>query len=451
MEQAVHAGARLDRLPICRFHYRLLALIGSGLFLDSLDIYIQGPVLAYLLSTHWSDVHGNARFLSATLLGLVAGTLISGPSSDRFGRRRLYQFNLLLFGAASIAAAFANSLDQLIACRLVIGLGLGGEVIVCYGTLAEFIPPHARAAWQGKLALLSNLAIPISALLCAAMLPVVGWRPVFALIGILALLAWTPRRLVAESPRWLEARGFAAQADRTLAGIEAEVERATGRPLARIPKTVDSPVTSGPHPGFAALFQRGLRRRTLLAILLMIFANTAVYTFVGWLPTILVRRGVPLGRVYWLTVLIQLGALPGAAIGAWSADRLGRRKSLIALSLLGAAAGVIHGLVSGAPALAFSGFFVVVFVYGMVAIAFGVYVPEVFPTAIRMTGSSVSNACGRLVNVFIPQGVAWLLLHHGVLPVYLSLAAMMVAQAVAVWLAGEDTERKSLEEIGSVA
>ena len=80
---SVNAGARLDRLPISRFHYRMLGLIGSGLFLDSLDLYIQGPILAFLLSTKFSDINGNAQFLSATFLGLIVGTLISGSCGDR--------------------------------------------------------------------------------------------------------------------------------------------------------------------------------------------------------------------------------------------------------------------------------------------------------------------------------------------------------------------------------
>src|SRR3954453_1357030 len=162
----VNAGARLDRLPICRFHYRLLYLIGAGLFLDSLDLYIQGPILAFLLSTNFSDINGNARFLSATFLGLIVGTLISGSCGDRFGRRVMYQVNLLLFGVASLLAAFAPSLGILVLCRFAMGVGLGGEVIISYGTLAEFLPPYARSTWQGKLAFLSNLAIPLSALLC---------------------------------------------------------------------------------------------------------------------------------------------------------------------------------------------------------------------------------------------------------------------------------------------
>ena len=447
MALPVHAGERLDRLPVCRFHYRILALIGSGLFLDSLDLYVQGLVLAYLLSTHWSDVSGNAHFLSATFLGLVAGALISGPCSDRFGRRRMYQLNLLLFGLASIAGAFAPTLDLLIVCRFIMGLGLGGEVIICYGTLAEFTPPRERARWQGILALVSNAGIPASALLCAAVLPGFGWRPVFGLIGTLAILVWVPRRLIPESPRWYESQGLQAEAETTIASIEREVESCTGAPLPAFAAKFEIAGSRGLSLG--SLFRGRLLRRTVLAIFLMVCVNTAVYTFVAWLPTILIRRGLDMSQTYRLTFLIQLGSLPGALVGGWAADRLGRRGSIVLLSLLAAIAALVFGVTKSAFGMIAWGFTLVVFVYSLVVIAFGIYVPEVFPTAVRMTGSSVANACGRMANVLAPQGVAWLLLHWGELSVYAALSALLFMQSIVVWVWGEDTERQSLEQIGA--
>ena len=94
--------------------------------------------------------------------------------------------------------------------------------------LTEFTPPHARARWQGMLARLSNLGIKMPALLCAAVLPLFGWRPVFALIGTLAILVWTPRRLIPESPRWYESRGLNVEAEKTVGRIEREVESCIG-------------------------------------------------------------------------------------------------------------------------------------------------------------------------------------------------------------------------------
>ena len=295
----------------------------------------KGPILAYLLSIKFSDIHGNAQFLSATFLGLIAGTLISGPCSDRFGRRLLYQLNLLLFGVASIAAAFAPTLQMLVLCRVFMGIGLGGEVIVSYGTLTEFLPPHVRAMWQGKLAFLSNLAIPCSAVLCAVMLPAPGWRAVFGLVGVLAIVVWLPRRLIPESPRWYEAQGRDVEADRTLIAIEREVETATGASLPDCARDNFGQIRKD-RAGIVVLFRGQLLRRTLLAIWLMVCMNAAIYTFVAWLPTILMNRGVDIKQTFLLTLLMQLGALPGAIGGTWVAEKYGRRQAITVLSAVAA-------------------------------------------------------------------------------------------------------------------
>jgi putative MFS transporter len=424
----------------------LLGLIGSGLFLDSLDLYIQGPILAFLLSTQFSDIHGNAQFLSATFLGLIVGTLISGWCGDRFGRRVMYQVNLLLFGLASLLASFAPSLKILVCCRFAMGIGLGGEVIISYGALAEFLPPHARSTWQGKLAFLSNLAIPLSALVCAAILPTFGWRPVFALVGICSILAWLPRRQVPESPRWYEAQGRIEEAEHTITLIEDEIQRTTGAKLAEPRQTLS--VDSDSHrTSFTELFRGRLFRRTLLAIWLMVCMNTAIYTFVAWLPTILLKRGVEMNRIFLLTVLMQIGALPGALGGTWVAERYGRPQSIAVLSIFAAASTAAYGFVNGSFQLVLSGWFAIVFLYGLVAISFGVYVPEMFPTSLRMTGTGISNACGRIANVLAPQAVAWILINFGFVWVYVGLSLVFLLLGLVVWIAGEDTGHRSLEEI----
>src|SRR5438067_712910 len=220
------AGERLDRLPICSFHYRVLGLIGAGLFLDSFDIYMQGPVLAEMVRTHWSDPAHNAAFLSATFAGLLTGALLSGWLGDRFGRRTMYQLNLLLFGLVTMISAFSPSFGFLAACRYVIGIGLGGEVITGYGTLAEFVPARERGRWQGMLAFLSNMGLPASAFISLAIIPLCGWRWMFGLVGVLAVFVWALRKAMPESPRWLESHGRQAEAEALLKRIEAEAESA---------------------------------------------------------------------------------------------------------------------------------------------------------------------------------------------------------------------------------
>ena len=445
----MNAGARLDRLPVCRFHYRILALIGSGLFLDAVDIYVQGPLLAYFLATGWSDIKQNANFLSATFVGLLCGALISGRLSDRFGRRRLYQANLILFGVSSILAAFAPSPALLIACRVVIGLGLGGEVIVSYGTLTEFVPPAKRAVWQGKLALISNLGIPASALLCATLLPTFGWRPVFGLVGLFALLVWIFRQSMPESPRWYETVNRTEEAERTLQDIEAEVERYTGsRLVAVMPRNIPPPQEK--PPAIKILFQGTLRRRMLLAMLLMTCTNVVVYAFTGWLPTVLVEKTIPVSRMLTMTWLIQIGALPGALLGPWIAERAGRKLGISGISIAAIFSGLSFAFVDSTTLLIAAGFVTSLLSYSLVAIMFAVYIPELFPTALRMTGSSLANACGRTANIFAPQGIAWMIPHWGTSSIFIAISGLLFLQAAAITVFGENTGQRSLEEISSL-
>ena len=97
MAHAVNAGARLDRLPISSFHYRIFLLVGAGMFFDGYDLYIAGGVLASALQTKFSTVQQNLQFISLTFVGMTLGALITGFVGDKFGRRFTYQINLLIF------------------------------------------------------------------------------------------------------------------------------------------------------------------------------------------------------------------------------------------------------------------------------------------------------------------------------------------------------------------
>ncbi|MFN0169144.1 MAG: MFS transporter [Bryobacteraceae bacterium] len=438
------AGPRLDRLPVCRFHWRLLGLIGAGLFVDALDLYIQGAVLAELVRTGESTASGNATFLSMTFAGLTLGSLSGGWLADRFGRRRLYQLNLLVFGLATLAAAFAPDFGALLACRFVAGLGLGAEVITAYGTLTEFVPARERGVWQGRLSALSNLGLPVSALMAWVLIPRFGWRSLFAVVGVLSFVVWFTRKYMPESPRWYESRNRHVEAEATLRDIESEVERLTGSRL--------DPVTAGavaPEAGFPAraLFRGPMARRMTLAITLMVAMNFTLYAFTGWFPTILVQKGVPIARTLLITTLVQLGSLPGAFLGAWVMDRFGRKTALIAISTLGAVVSATYSSIDQPAALVAIGFLLVALIYCLLAITYGAYVPEIFPTTVRLTGFGFSNAAGRLSNVIAPYGVALLLRAYGAGAVYVAIAGALVVQAMAVAWMGEETRRRSLEDI----
>jgi putative MFS transporter len=142
MLKTVNAGARLDRLPLSSFHTRIFWLIGAGMFFDGYDLYVGTAVLPVLLQEKFSTFPLNGWFVSLTFLGMTLGSLVTGFLGDRYGRRFTYQINLVIFGLASIAAAFAPDIYWLNALRFIMGLGLGAEIVVGYSTLTEFVPPR---------------------------------------------------------------------------------------------------------------------------------------------------------------------------------------------------------------------------------------------------------------------------------------------------------------------
>src|SRR3979411_2620773 len=160
MALAVNAGARLDRLPVSSFHYRIFWLVGAGMFFDGYDLYIAGGGLASAVHSKFSTAPQNLQFISLTFVGMTLGALITGFVGDKLGRRFTYQINLLIFGLSSLAAAFAQDMNQLIACRFVQGLGLGAEIVVGYSTLIGFFRRRTRGGWLSMMAFLVVAGFP---------------------------------------------------------------------------------------------------------------------------------------------------------------------------------------------------------------------------------------------------------------------------------------------------
>ena len=138
---------------------------------------------------------------------MTIGSLIAGFLGDGFGRRFTYQFNLIIFGLASLAAAVAPSMEWLIVCRFFMGLGLGAEIVVGYSTMTEFVPPASRGRWMSFMAFIVVAGFPATSLISTLIIPSLGWRPMFVVAGVGALIVWYLRKRLPESPRWLENQG----------------------------------------------------------------------------------------------------------------------------------------------------------------------------------------------------------------------------------------------------
>ncbi|MGY2046687.1 MFS transporter [Methylobacterium sp. JK268] len=446
----VNAGARLDRLPIARFHWRILGLIGAGAALDAFDIYLAGGVIAAMLKEGFSTPAQNATFVSVTFAGMLIGAGLAGFIGDRHGRRASYQFNLGLFGLASLAACFAPTILLLTLCRFVMGVGLGAELVVAAGTLCEFVPPAYRGRWIAILGILTNSGLFVATSVGYLVIPAFGWRAMFAIAGIGAMAIWLLRKRMPESPRWLEAVGRREEAERTLQAIEAEV--AAGRALPPVATVRSLEVPAAP---FLALFAPAMRGRTVAAALTCMTVNVSVYGFVAWLPTFLVGQGMSVVQSLGFTTLMSLGSIAGALVGMALGDRVSRQRSLVGTCLAILVLGSVYATLREPLEITLAGFALVTSIYTLVTLGLYAYIPELFPTHLRLRGTGFAGMCGRAASIATPFLVVSLFGAFGVAGVLGMVACMLVLLIAAILLLRVETGGLSLDasdvEIGAAA
>ncbi len=441
MAQSVNAGARLDRLPISSFHYRIFWLVGAGMFFDGYDLYVAGGVLAATIQSKFSTLPQNLQFISLTFLGMTLGSLITGFVGDKFGRRFTYQINLLIFGLASLAAAGAQDMAQLTICRFVQGLGLGAEIVVGYSTLTEFVPPATRGRWLSFMAFLTVCGFPATAILGFLIIPHWGWRPMFVIAGLGSLVVWYLRKKLPESPRWLEAQGRDAEAETLMQTIEREVAPAGGLPA-------PAAVAPAAQLTAAAMFRPPILQRLLVGSWVLITINTLIFGFVIFLPQFFLRQGLTITNSLGYTVVLAGASLVGCALGAVASDTIGRRWSIIGASLFTIVAGwfYAHSNAASDPAIVLAvGAVLLIAIYVQTAILFGVYTPELFPTEIRLRANGICNTLGRGATVVSPFVVGYLMVNYGLPGVVWLMIALLVVQIVAVYGWGVEPARRPLE------
>jgi putative MFS transporter len=443
MATPVNAGARLDRLPISSFHYRIFWLVGAGMFFDGYDLYVAGGVIASILQTKFAVGPQIPQFVSLTFVGMTLGALITGFVGDRYGRRFTYQINLLVFGLASLAAVFAQDMSQLIICRFVQGLGLGAEIVVGYSTLTEFVPPKSRGRWLSFMAFLVVAGFPATAIVGYLIIPTWGWRPMFVLAGVGSLIVWYLRKNLPESPRWLESQGRTAEAEVLIQAIEKEAASA-----GTLPPPAVAPAL--PQVVMAELVKPPLLQRLIVGCWVLITINTLIFGFVIFLPQFFLRQGLTITNSLGYTVVLSVASLVGCAVGAYTSDFIGRRWSIIGASIVTIIAGWMYARFGkdADPAMVLSvGFVLIVAIYVQTAILFGVYTPELFPTEIRLRANGICNAFGRGATVVSPFIVTALLMNYQLPGVIWLMIGLVLVQIVVVYVWGVEPAQRSLETL----
>jgi putative MFS transporter len=406
------------------------------MFFEGFDIYIAASVLGAAYKTGFSTLAQNGLFISVTFVGMTLGALLTGFLGDRYGRRFTYQLNLLIFGAAALASTVAPDMSTLIVLRFVMGLGLGAEVVVGYSIMAEFFPSAIRGRWSGMMSMVVTAGLPVSAFLAWLLVPTFGWRVMFLLGALGSIVAWFLRRELPESPRWLVVKGRDAEADALVSAFEREA----GFDSVRHP--LPAPETIAPHTA-GDLFQSPCLANLIVGCVSLMTVNT-LYGFVTWLPTFLIGQGDSIARSTGFALVMSLGGPIGSALGALVADYLGRKLTIViasCLAILLSAAFVSSGT---SPVLPIIGFLLTIPIYILVAVLFAVYVPELFPTALRLRGVGICNAVGRSASIIVPLLIGPLFTNFGIPGVLTMMSSALLAMCVVVVALGPETRIQKL-------
>lgn len=434
-------AARLDRLPISSFHRNLLIMVGGGMFFDGFDNYLANSVLSILIENNWSTLQLNAWFLSGTSLGMLLGSIMAGYLGDKHGRKSTYQINLLIFGIASIACAFASNMYWLIFFRFITGIGLGSEIVVGYGLLTEFIPPSHRGRWGALMSFIGQFGLFFVTFTSWIIIPIAGWRSMFVIAGIGAIVVYLARKHLPESPRWLSRKGRYDEAEKIVRNIEIQYYQDNLEPANKATNT-DLFSKQKNH-----IFETRFRIRILLGSLMMTVQSVSIYGFVAWLPSLMVSQGISANDSLTITVLMTLGGPTGAIFAYFLTDKIGRKPAIILGSLLAALSGILYALTTSQFAATICGFITFSLIYYLVSVIQAGYIPELFPTDVRMRLSAVCVIAGRIASIIMPFFVVFLYNTGGILMVTSLIAILLCIQAIAVFFIGIETSQKSLESI----
>ncbi|WP_408908610.1 MFS transporter [Variovorax paradoxus] len=394
--------------------YAWKALAGSaiGYAMDGFDLLILG----FMLTAISADLHltpGQAGSLvSWTLVGAVVGGIVFGSLSDHFGRIRVMTWTIVLFAVFTGLCAFAQGYWDLLVYRTIAGIGLGGEFGIGMALAAEAWPARHRARVSSYVALGWQLGVLGAALLTPLLMPHIGWRGMF-LVGVVpALVAWVIRNKLHEPEVFV-----------------------------RKPKARGSRLRS-----FKLLVKDAQTTRTSLGIVVLCAVqNFGYYGIMIWMPSFLANKlGFNLTKSAMWTSVTILGMMLGIFVFGQLADRIGRKPSFLLFQAGAVAMVLAYSQLSDPVSLLWVGAVLGMFVNGMLG-GYGALISEAYPTEARATAQNVLFNLGRGIGGFGPVVVGALVAAYSFQIAIALLAAIYLVDMVATYFLIPELKGKELE------
>jgi MFS transporter, putative metabolite:H+ symporter len=432
-------GTSMDNARLSPIHYRVFILIAAGYFFDVCDYVILGSLIPDMTRSGFATAPQIATVASATLFGLFLGTVAQGEFTDRFGRKTVYQFNLLLYGIATIAAAFSPDYIWLAALRFIAGIGLGAEQPLCFAYAGEYAPKRIRGRFIAGVQLIGGACSwPLTTLFALTFRDSLGWRGCWIVIGICALIVFVFRFSLPESPRWLATHGHGAGA------LDLLERMGMKRPPPG--ETLIADPASDTHSDPIAVVFRHYRGRVLAGMVCFVAFFGVALGLGAWLPSMMADRGMTITKSLTYTLGMQLAFPCASLFMMFALERFGRKiTSITAFVMAGAfAIGFVN---SGSDSILLAVGFCMIFFIQLAGNSMQIFCSEVFPTNARASGFGLAQGVGRLGTAFIIPAILWIQTGYGITTVFGCVAVLLVIAATMVSLIGPETRGLALDEI----
>lgn len=352
--------------------YGWKALLGSavGYAMDGFDLLILGFMLTAISADLALTPAQGGSLVTWTLIGAVAGGVIFGALSDKFGRVRVLTWTIILFAVFTGLCAFAQGYWDLLIYRTIAGIGLGGEFGIGMALAAEAWPAHHRAKAASYVALGWQVGVLAAALLTPLLLPIIGWRGMF-IVGIFpAFVAWYLRAKLHEPDIFVQK--------------QTAFDKQKTSPFKLL---IKDPATT---------------RISLGIIVLTSVQNFGYYGIMIWLPNFLSKQlGFSLTKSGLWTAVTICGMMIGIWIFGRLADKIGRKPSFLIFQAGAVASIIVYSQLTNPTAMLFAGALLGAFVNGMMG-GYGALMSEAYPTEARATAQNVLFNIGRAVGGFGP-------------------------------------------------
>lgn len=449
--------SQLDESALSRFHWKAMITSGMGFFTDAYDLFIIGVVNSLLIPLWLLSPLEIALINSVSLLSAAIGSYIFGQLADRIGRHRIYGLTLIVLAIGALLSALAPNIGVLLACRFVMGLGIGGD----YPLSATLMSEYANRRDRGKLITMvfsmQGLGLILGPLVAIILLGSgvsqdLSWRLMLAFGAIPALATFYLRRKIAETPRFTLLMNN--DVDRA-AGIVAQVtRRAEHRPVSA-PQRVGPAARRRTHlSSFSVLFTRrylGWILGTAGAWFLLDIAYYGTTTSNTLILKALDAHASQVTHLMEVLLIFLVAALPGYVVAALTIDKLGRKLIQCAGFAMMC---LTYGLLALIPAATqLTGAFLIFYSLGYFFTEFGpnvttfVYPAEIFPVRVRSSAHGLAASLGK-VGAFIGAFAFPYLLSSIHLPGAMGFAAIVsLLGLVLTFFTLPEPNGRSLEEI----